>query len=56
MNTFNFKEGNFPESWPFSAKDFKRFDELNDSVFYFIPRFVYHVDKSAVKALQSFYS
>ncbi len=41
----------WPEKWPFRPEDFLRYDESDDSVFYDAPRFVYHIDDGAVKAL-----
>jgi hypothetical protein len=41
----------WPEKWPFRPEDFLRYDESDDSVFYDSPRFVYHIDDGAVKAL-----
>merc|ERR1711990_82293 len=46
---------NFPEEWPFSAKDFSRYDDSRDGFFYSQPRFVTHIDDGAIKALTSFY-
>ena len=42
-------------SWPFSAKDFSRYDDSRDGFFYSQPRFVTHIDDGAIKALTSFY-
>eukprot|EP00878_Enallax_costatus_P002394 GHUV01002570.1.p1 GENE.GHUV01002570.1~~GHUV01002570.1.p1 ORF type:complete len:316 (+),score=33.46 GHUV01002570.1:158-1105(+) len=46
----------WPEKWPFRPEDFLRYDESDDSVFYGAPRFVYHIDDGAVKALTEFYA
>lgn len=48
-------EPKWPEKWPFRPEDFLRYDESDDSVFYDSPRFVYHIDEGAVKALTEFY-
>ncbi len=50
------KNPQWPETWPFSPDDFKRQDQSNDSVFYYQPRFVYHIDDYAVEALTKYYS
>lgn len=41
----------WPETWPFRPEDFLRYDEAPDGMFYEQPRFVYHIDDLAVKAL-----
>lgn len=41
----------WPETFPFRADDFQRFDESPDSQFYETPRFVTHIDNSAIAAL-----
>ena len=41
----------WPEKWPFRAEDFLRYDESDDTAFYSMPRFVYHIDEGAVSAL-----
>eukprot|EP00879_Flechtneria_rotunda_P004309 GHRR01004559.1.p1 GENE.GHRR01004559.1~~GHRR01004559.1.p1 ORF type:complete len:304 (+),score=82.47 GHRR01004559.1:176-1087(+) len=46
----------WPEKWPFRPEDFLRYDESDDSVFYDAPRYVYHIDDGAVKALTEFYA
>lgn len=45
----------FPETWPYTAEAFQRFDESSDSGFYEEPRFVTHIDDMAIKALTEFY-
>ena len=50
------KNPKWPESWPFTAKDFRRQDESTDDSFYSQPRLVYHIDDSAVKALTKYYN
>lgn len=45
----------FPESWPYTAEAFQRFDESSDAGFYDQPRFVTHIDDMAIKALSEFY-
>ena len=50
------KNPQFPEKWPFSPEDFTRQDQAVDSNFYYQPRFVYHIDDSAVAALTSYYA
>ena len=42
---------NFPDSFPFSAEDFKRYDETADTQFYSQPRFVTHIDDGAIGAV-----
>lgn len=46
----------WPAEWPYSAQDFVRTDESDDSVFYDSPRLCYHIDDAAVSALTEFYS
>jgi len=46
----------FPEEWPFSDKDFSRTDESSDVEFYTNPRFVFHIDEGAVRALTEYYA
>jgi len=46
----------FPEKWPFSQKDFTRMDETDDADFYSQPRFVTHIDDSAINALKQYYA
>eukprot|EP00775_Hariotina_reticulata_P009058 gene9058-9229_t len=50
------QEPKWPDKWPFRPEDFLRYDESDDSVFYDSPRFVYHIDDGAVKALTEFYA
>eukprot|EP00877_Chromochloris_zofingiensis_P010101 jgi/Chrzof1/5344/Cz15g23080.t1 len=45
----------WPETWPFRPEDFLRYDEAPDGMFYEQPRFVYHIDDLAVKALTKYY-
>ena len=54
IKTFN--KSDFPSEWPFSDTDFARDDTTDDSVFYFAPRFVNHIDDSAVKSLTEYYN
>ncbi|GJQ14575.1 hypothetical protein GpartN1_g6366.t1 [Galdieria partita] len=49
------KEAEYPKTWPYTADDFSRLDESNDSRFYSQPRLVYHIDDFAVRALTKFY-
>jgi hypothetical protein len=49
------KNPNFPETWPYTAEAFQRFDESSDGQFYEDPRFVTHIDDMAIKALTEFY-
>ena len=44
-------EPNWPDDWPFSPRDFQRFDESVDTAFYDSPRFVTHIDDGAIGAL-----
>ncbi|KAL0763444.1 hypothetical protein Bca101_079595 [Brassica carinata] len=46
----------WPENFPFKEEDFQRFDESSDSTFYEAPRFVTHIDDSAIAALTKYYS
>ena len=45
----------FPAEFPFSARDFARYDESADALFYQDPRFVTHIDDKAIAALTSYY-
>ncbi|KAK9817317.1 hypothetical protein WJX72_012561 [[Myrmecia] bisecta] len=45
----------WPEKSPYSAKDFERFDESSDTIFYNSPRFVTHIDDHAIAALTKYY-
>ena len=45
----------WPPEPPFSKDDFSRMDETDDSSFYGVPRFVYHIDEGAVAALTQYY-
>lgn len=45
----------WPERFPFRTDDFVRYDESPDKIFYEAPRYVYHIDDSAVKALTEYY-
>ena len=45
----------WPPEPPFTAKDFTREDETEDSAFYAVPRFVYHIDEPAVASLTQYY-
>lgn len=45
----------WPEAWPFPPQAFARQDESDDADFYGTPRFVYHVDEGAVRALTHYY-
>jgi hypothetical protein len=44
------------EQQEFDASNFRRLNENSDEIFYSTPRFVEHIDKSAVKSLISFHS
>ena len=46
----------WPDDFPFSAADLRRQDEMDDSMFYSVPRFCYHIDERAVAALTSYYA
>ena len=46
----------WPEVWPYNEIDLARQDEQQDSLFYKDPRYVYHIDSSAVAALTEYYS
>ena len=41
--------------WPYTAADLNRLDNSDDSVFYDSPRFVTHIDDSAISSLTQFY-
>jgi len=45
-----------PTSWPYSPKDFQRWDERNDATFYDAPSFDSNVDSAAKEALEQLYS
>ena len=45
----------WPESPPFTQKDFFRADEGDDENFYTLPRLVYHIDEPAVASLTQYY-
>uniref|UniRef100_A0A7S3Y3P7 Methyltransferase type 11 domain-containing protein n=1 Tax=Heterosigma akashiwo TaxID=2829 RepID=A0A7S3Y3P7_HETAK len=44
------------EALPFSRSDFARLDQSDDAIFYSEPKFVEHIDESAIKALENFYA
>jgi len=46
----------YPDECPLTEKDLTRIDEINDKVFYFVPRFVYHIDYGAREALTNYYN
>ena len=46
----------WPDEFPFSAADLRRQDEMDDSMFYSVPRFCYHIDDKAVAALTEYYA
>ena len=46
----------WPDEFPFSAADLGRQDEMDDSMFYSVPRFCYHIDDKAVAALTEYYA
>eukprot|EP00741_Cyanophora_paradoxa_P021110 tig00021346_g20375.t1 len=46
----------FPTEFPFGPEQFKRMDESSDGEFYAQPRFVFHIDEFAVKALTNYYA
>jgi len=45
----------WPPEWPFPPRAFARQDESDDDDFYATPRFVYHIDEGAVRALTNYY-
>ena len=49
-------EPKFPESWPYGADAFARYDETPDTGFYDEPRFVTHIDDKAIEALTEYYA
>ncbi|EKX44965.1 hypothetical protein GUITHDRAFT_157897 [Guillardia theta CCMP2712] len=50
------KNPKWPQSWPYSSKDFSRTDESEDEYFYDTPRLVYHIDDKAIAALTDYYA
>lgn len=46
----------YPPEWPYTALNFKRFDETPDSKFYAIPRITRHIDRNAIAALRQYYT
>jgi len=42
-------------AWPYTAKDFSRLDETDDSIMYEAPRFVNHLDDSSLESLTNVY-
>ncbi|MCJ1313001.1 hypothetical protein MMC25_006677 [Agyrium rufum] len=44
------------DTFPYSERDFRRQDETPDHNFYDVPRFVTHIDDSAIAALSVYYS
>ena len=44
------------QSFPYTAKDFSRADEADDTDFYATPRLVYHIDDNAVSLLSEYYA
>ena len=50
-----FQRDEWPATAPFTAKNFRRLDESDDSNFYAQPRLVYHIDDLAVAALTHYY-
>lgn len=49
-------DADWSEGWPFSRASFARLDESSDALFYSEPRFVYHVDDPAVRAIKRHYA
>eukprot|EP00971_Amphidinium_carterae_P139237 2759089-Amphidinium_carterae.1 len=45
----------WPAEWPYTPDDFRRQDEMDDTVFYSAPRFCTHVDDNFVQTLTQFY-
>ncbi|KAL7543387.1 hypothetical protein ACHAXR_013342 [Thalassiosira sp. AJA248-18] len=41
--------------WPYTSADLNRLDNSEDSVFYYEPRFVTHIDEGAISSLTKFY-
>ena len=50
------KDPKFPETWPFDKEAMQRYDETSDFFFYSQPRFVTHIDDSAIGALTKYYA
>jgi len=47
--------GPWPDAFPFPPDAFKREDEADDEDFYSMPRFCYHIDEGAVRAITNYY-
>ena len=47
--------GPWPADYPFPPQAFKREDESDDYDFYLMPRFCYHIDEGAVRAITNYY-
>lgn len=45
----------WPKEAPFKKEDFFRADSSKDTIFYAVPRFVYHIDEAAVASLTQYY-
>eukprot|EP00898_Chlorokybus_atmophyticus_P006617 jgi/Chlat1/6957/Chrsp52S06643 len=50
------EKAEWPEKYPLTADDFRRFDETSDFQFYNTPRFVTHIDDSAIAAITQWYT
>ena len=46
----------FPEEFPLTTEQMSRLDQSDDTFFYSSPRFVTHIDDSAISALTRWYS
>ncbi|KAL1519792.1 hypothetical protein AB1Y20_023299 [Prymnesium parvum] len=49
------RRGYFEPTWPYTAADFSRLDESSDALMYSTPRFVAHLDDSALDLLTKTY-
>ena len=48
-------QGPWPAQYPFPPQAFRRQDESDDADFYATPRYCYHIDEGAVRAITSYY-
>lgn len=48
-------QGAWPTEYPFPPQAFRRQDETDDADFYSTPRYCYHIDEGAVRAITNYY-
>eukprot|EP00746_Dinoflagellata_sp_MGD_P056896 gnl/MRDRNA2_/MRDRNA2_245526_c0_seq1.p1 gnl/MRDRNA2_/MRDRNA2_245526_c0~~gnl/MRDRNA2_/MRDRNA2_245526_c0_seq1.p1 ORF type:complete len:280 (-),score=27.56 gnl/MRDRNA2_/MRDRNA2_245526_c0_seq1:2-808(-) len=53
---FNMGSNQFPSEWPYLEEKFDREDRSDDGLFYSSPRFVTHIDDTAIEAIRKFYA